>query len=118
MSGGPSKEPACLGVDYSGKFFNPNSSAGDYNVTYQPDEDVQIAWFGGKKTPGAVLHVTLFLVPYDSRLNVMIIFGKLSHHKLSTSCRKSWFGRSAKLDVLSRQSNTHIGQLYHLDFGR
>ena len=40
--------PACEGVDDSNKFFEPDSNAGDFNVTYHLGEDVQIAWSGGK----------------------------------------------------------------------
>lgn len=79
---GPGLEPACLGVDYSGKFFKPDSTAGNFNVTYRPGEDAQISWFGGRYRNYTVQQVSLHLTRFDEpQAEFMNILGKLSHHK-------------------------------------
>lgn len=74
-------EPICLGADYTTKFFEPQfSSIAIQNILHVQD-NVQIAWFGGKgnSTPGQAASLSLYR--HGSKEHITIV-GKQSQNDL------------------------------------
>lgn len=79
-------EPICLGADYTNKFFEPQISSIAIQNVFHIQDNVQIAWFGGKGNSTPVQPASLSLYLHGSKEHITIV-GKQSRNDLK---HKSW----------------------------
>lgn len=77
----PKSEPLCLGADYTHKFFEPQFSSIAIQNILNVQDNVQIAWFGGKGNSDPEQAASLSLYIHGSEEHITIV-GKQTQNDL------------------------------------